>query len=209
MTEPRGYWEGCFPEHMEFEFDADDAMLWAPNLTRTRAKKCVIEVKRVSRQWHGRTKKRLEAIVDTDGDQWNAGDFNFVAYLWEGLKQGDPVAFLTFRIAITERTKSGRIDGVTFEPDLAYVLKAKRRRGLGKMIAAAFEPWLSACKVYGPRVKRGGVHVVFFAEYHSEGGGEVGEILWAHFEVIRDGKSDNQVRQLGWDIRETEYDAGF
>jgi hypothetical protein len=211
---PLTYWQGCFPEHMKFSFGYEDTLLWAAShmeeRAHPRADKCVIEIRRVSPKQHARLKKKLRAIVHTDGGgKWNTGDFNFVAYLWELPRHGGPVAFMTFRVAVSERTRSGRIDWVTFEPDLAYVLKAKRRRDLGKMLAAAFEPWLSQCRAYGPRVKRGGVNVLFFAEYHSEGGGQIGEILFTHFQLIKERKMDCPVHTLGWDIRETDYDAGF
>jgi hypothetical protein len=214
MSEKGGptYWEDCFPEHVQFAFAYEDALLWAAShITEStaRANKCVIEIKRVAPNQHRKTKQKLEAAVDADGGEWNTGEFNFVARLWEGVKQGAPVAFMTFRIAIEERTRSGRIASLVFEPDLAYVLEIKRKRGLGKMLAAAFEPWLAQCKVYGPRVKRGGVSILFFAEYHSEGGGDIGDILFAHFRFIQEGKKDCPSRVLGWDIRELDYDAGF
>jgi hypothetical protein len=70
-------------------------------------------------------------------------DFNFVAYLWEMERKGEPAAFLTFNAGTDERTPSGRLDWVQFTADLAYTRKAGRKRGLESFLAAAFEDWLS------------------------------------------------------------------
>jgi hypothetical protein len=63
--------------------------------------------------------------------------------------------------------------------------------------------------VYGDRVKRGGVYVSFNAEFSSEGGGSIGEILHDHFVLMKDMKGEMQMRVLGWDIRDVDFNAGF
>jgi GNAT superfamily N-acetyltransferase len=211
-AEAPAYFDGCFPKHVEIHFDRELAMMWSSRIKdhrRVRADRCVMEVTYVPLAQKVRVKSKLDRIVKGDGEEWNAVDFNFVAYLWEQSKRGTPNAFLTFEVNADERTRSDRLDFVTFNVDLAYVRKASRRRGLGSFLAAAFEEWLSRCRVYGDRVKRGGVTVTFYADFYSEGGGNIGEILHAHFVVMQDIKGDTPMRSIGWDIKDLHFDAGF
>jgi GNAT superfamily N-acetyltransferase len=211
-AETLAYFEGCFPTQVVISFDREQAMLWAPAIKehkRGRANHCVVEVKHVPPKQKARVKSRLARMVKADGEKWNAIDFNFVAYLWERERKGEPAAFLTFNVGTDERTRSGRVDWVQFTADLAYTRRASRKRGLGSFLAAAFEDWLSQCRVYGNRIRRGGVYVSFNSEFYSEGGGSIGEILHAHFAVLKDMKGEIRTRALGWDIRDVDFNAGF
>ena len=211
-AEAPAYFEGCFPIRAVIFFDREQAMLWSPAIKehkRDRANHCVVEVTHVPPARKAHVKSRLGRMMKADGETWNAVDFNFVAYLWEKERKGEPAAFLTFNIGTDERTPSGRLDWVQFTADLAYTRKASRKRGLGSFLAAAFEDWLSQCRVYGDRVKRGGVYVSFNAEFYSEGGGSIGEILHDHFVLMKDMKGEMPMRALGWDIRDVDFNAGF
>jgi hypothetical protein len=156
------YWQDCFPNRFEFTLSFDDALMSrdAPSARGKRddAKKRFLSFQRVGTRGAARKAllRQFQHFVNRDSETIRARHFNFVCFMFDSpVKTGQPMAFATFDIRI-ERTAAGRIKRVTFEPDLIYVAKAKRGRRVGRLLAASFEFWLLACKVYGSRVIKGG-----------------------------------------------------
>ena len=98
------------------------------------------------------------------GETWNASNYDYVAFIWEGVAdRGEPAGFAIFSLDL-RLTRSGRISGVMFGYDLAFIRPPKRRRGLRQFLSAGICMWLRHCKVYGDRVARTGVEVSVSAE---------------------------------------------
>lgn len=89
-------------------------------------------------------------LIAADKEKWGMGHPNFVTYIWEGrARKGAPDGFLTFHVHVKPNRK-GKIREVLFEAELAYIRRAKRRRGLGSMLAADIGMRLEGCRVRPP-----------------------------------------------------------
>ena len=223
MNSKPTYWQGCFPNRMDVVMSVAEAhrcgaydLPESENDPRVKAGKIArgafIRVRRIGTRGAARatTCARLKRMMRNDKEKWNLLDFNFVADIWEGdSPRGPPAGFCIFGMTTRRGPRSQRINAVCFHLSLSYVVAAKRRRGLGQMLSAAFEIWLSRCKVYGPRVRRGGVCLAFYSEYHTPGGQKCGEIVESILEALEDQCQMLPAALTGWNIADMTLEAGI
>jgi hypothetical protein len=141
------------------------------------------------------------------GETWNASNYDYVAFIWEGVAgRGEPAGFAIFSLDL-RLTRSGRVSGVMFGYDLAFIRPPKRRRGMGQFLSAGICMWLRHCKVYGDRVARTGVEVSVSAEVYSLGGDTLGRLVLDEFRyMLEERETRKTYKRLGWNIREVHDD---
>jgi GNAT superfamily N-acetyltransferase len=215
------YWGKCFPNRFDVVIDIERAQFYGAYdlpgsddprvIDGSRAKVCFVTVERVGIRGTptASVEAKLRKIIAADRETWNAGEYNFVAFVWEATTcMGEPAGFKVFDIR-PKRNSRGEISEVTFDARLLYIRVAQRGRGVGQLLSAAIAMWLDQCRLYWPHAAKRGIRVVYESEYYSEGGEKCGNILRSHFLYMEETNRDAELNRFGWHIREFEDESGI
>lgn len=218
----RRYWQGAFPDLMEFRLSKGDVEVHSI-LEREIAPHAFFRIERAS---SAAAHRRLDAIADSiiGKEKWNHGLESFdrggyFGFLWpSGDVAALPSGVFTFSIdtededwceASPKHVKcAAPINIIGFKFHLAFVRKALRARGYGAYIGSAVARWLYECKVTPPRCPKKGVPVYYFADFHSKGGEAVSRIVTSEFRLFHGRFQCGEV-ELSWYIKHFEADVGY
>ena len=194
------YWKGCFP--------VDTLLLNASSDPALRASSCRVRVQHVDEGERADWQARLRTLAARDSDQrWSPVSYNFVALIAEqGRSPEDPSGFITFLVEV-DRDDAHQISDVTLHFDLLFVDPGQRGRGLATLACDAIGEWLRGCRVFGRRIPRRGVNVVYSCDVYSRGGAVASLRIESHLQTLwQDRREGVAPRDLGWAIRDLEVD---